>query len=157
MKAFLRYLPGLLLALSLGACQFREAAEPVVETPTVESPAVVVQPEESEEIAILAPLEPEITPPPPPPISVPAPDTLLGLNMERLEGLFGTPTFVRRDPPAELWQYHSSSCVLDLFLYEESVGSYQVNYVEFRETGLSLHEKENCLRDIILHMDNSSG
>jgi hypothetical protein len=137
----------LLLVLSLSACQF-QSAEPVV----------VVEPEAAQQdVAALPPAEPEAPPPPPPPIPVPAPETLVGYTMVGLEGLFGTPGFVRRDPPAELWQYHTNSCVLDLFLYENTGGGYQVTHTEFRETGLSVDEKEDCLRDIILSMDDASG
>ncbi|HEV2678248.1 MAG TPA: hypothetical protein VGV37_27215 [Aliidongia sp.] len=38
--------------------------------------------------------------------------------MQRL----GSPDFTRRDPPAEIWQYRSASCVLDVFLYPEAGG-----------------------------------
>jgi len=38
--------------------------------------------------------------------------------MQRL----GAPDFTRRDAPAEIWQYRSASCVLDVFLYPEQGG-----------------------------------
>ncbi len=81
----------------------------------------------------------------------------MGYSEAGLEGLFGAPTFLRRDPPAELWQYHTDACVLDLFLYEDVAGSYLVDHIEFRETGHSASEKEDCLREIILSMGEATG
>jgi hypothetical protein len=144
LKQLPRYLPALMLALMLGACT-EQAGNPVVDSTAMTTEADTVL----EEIAALPPAEPEI-PPPPPPIPVPAPESLVGYYEVGLENLFGQPEFVRRDPPAELWQYHTESCVLDLFLYENESGNYLVDHIEFRETGTSPAEKEDCLRDIIL-------
>ncbi len=47
------------------------------------------------------------------------PQQLVGLDPAGLTGLLGTPAFLRSDAPAELWQYHHKSCVLDLYLYAD--------------------------------------
>lgn len=72
--------------------------------------------------------------------------------MASLEDLFGRPTFTRRDPPAEFWQYQTDTCVLDLFLYDDGTGAYEVTHLEFRETGRKAEDRENCLRAIITRM-----
>ena len=44
---------------------------------------------------------------------------LIGLGPTELQARLGDPTLRRRDAPAEIWQYRSALCVLDLFLYRE--------------------------------------
>jgi hypothetical protein len=41
------------------------------------------------------------------------------LSPQALIARLGEPDFTRRDPPAEIWQYRGSTCVLDLCLYPE--------------------------------------
>ena len=45
------------------------------------------------------------------------PDDLLGLDEATLKHWFGPPSFIRRDYPAEVWQYRAKACVLELYLY----------------------------------------
>lgn len=47
------------------------------------------------------------------------PEQLIGLTPLDLAETLGDPAATRRDRPAEIWQYRSSACVLDIFLYEE--------------------------------------
>jgi hypothetical protein len=44
---------------------------------------------------------------------------LIGLERNELQARLGDPALRRRDAPAEIWQYRSSLCVLDLFLYRD--------------------------------------
>lgn len=44
---------------------------------------------------------------------------LTGLEASSLRSLLGAPGLVRKDPPAEVWQYRSPSCVLDIYLYPD--------------------------------------
>jgi hypothetical protein len=44
---------------------------------------------------------------------------LIGLGPTELQARLGDPALRRRDAPAEIWQYRSALCVLDLFLYRE--------------------------------------
>ncbi len=44
-------------------------------------------------------------------------DNPLGLDQAGLTKWFGTPSLIRRDYPAEVWQYRTKSCVLELYLY----------------------------------------
>jgi hypothetical protein len=45
-------------------------------------------------------------------------DALQNLTGNQVRALLGTPSFMRSDSPAEMWQYRTDSCTLDLFLYE---------------------------------------
>ncbi len=48
--------------------------------------------------------------------------SLNAMSDRQLVQRLGAPDFTRRDPPAEIWQYRSASCVLDVFLYPEDGG-----------------------------------
>lgn len=45
-------------------------------------------------------------------------DALQNLTGNQVRALLGTPSFMRSDSPAEMWQYRTDSCTLDLFLYK---------------------------------------
>ena len=47
------------------------------------------------------------------------PGDLTGLEGSALQRLLGTPGLVRKDYPAEVWQYRNPSCVLDIYLYPD--------------------------------------
>ena len=106
-------------------------------------PAVPALPPPKVVPAIAPQAEPE------PLLPVPDPASLVGYDGTALENLFGKPSFTRRDPPAELWQYRNDRCTLDLFLYEGASGGYSVEHLEFRETATSTIATEHCLRAII--------
>lgn len=59
------------------------------------------------------------------------PDEVMGLGRNAVQALLGEPGLVRREAPAEVWQYQSRGCVLDVFLYEAS-SDFQVVYLEAR-------------------------
>lgn len=59
------------------------------------------------------------------------PSRLLDLHESDLAAILGQPNFVRKDMSAEVWQYRTDACVLDLFLYEFDQGR-AVTYYEFR-------------------------
>lgn len=70
-----------------------------------------------------------------------APDALLGMTATAVTGLLGQPTFLRREGPAQVWQYRSDLCLVDLFFYppkaQEAAGgaALQVTYAELRRSG----------------------
>lgn len=85
-----------------------------------------------------------LTPPPPAPaeppvlssIASPTPEAidnqpLEGLDSDAVRKQFGAPALIRHEPPAEIWQYRSSTCVLDLFLYPAASGR-SVRHAEIR-------------------------
>ncbi|GIK99841.1 MAG: hypothetical protein BroJett029_40500 [Alphaproteobacteria bacterium] len=60
------------------------------------------------------------------------PARVMGLARGEIETLLGRPGLVRQEAPAEVWQYQSRGCVLDLFMYEASA-DYEVVYIEARD------------------------
>lgn len=60
------------------------------------------------------------------------PKKLMGMTRANLSELLGLPPVVRREKPAEIWQYFGSNCVFDIFLYEEQ-GAYRVIHAEARD------------------------
>lgn len=54
---------------------------------------------------------------------------LVGLESTMVEQRLGSPALRRRDAPAELWQYRSPVCVMDVFLYSDG-RSFKVMHVE---------------------------
>ena len=65
----------------------------------------------------------------PPPLK---PERIMGLTRTELLDLLGKPDFLRRDAPAEIWQYRGKECILDVFLYD-SGDHYRVLHFEVRE------------------------
>ncbi len=59
------------------------------------------------------------------------PKALIGLDRSGLSKLLGEPRLVRRESPAEIWQYVGAECVFDVFLYEEK-GAFKVIHAEAR-------------------------
>lgn len=66
---------------------------------------------------------------PVPPIRVRQTAELIGLDRTALEQQLGEPAMLRRDAPAEVWQYRSSTCVLSVFLYADGP-QWRVTYVD---------------------------
>lgn len=87
---------------------------------------------------MLTPLSPPV-PTEPPALSSVEPSVPEALDNQPLEGLgsdavrkqFGAPALIRHEPPAEIWQYRSATCVLDLFLYPAATGR-SVRHAEIR-------------------------
>ncbi|MFM9842099.1 MAG: hypothetical protein ACKVOI_03925 [Dongiaceae bacterium] len=77
-----------------------------------------------------------------------APPKVLGLKPHDVEELLGMPKLVRRDDPAEVWQYRSSACVLDVFLYPVETGAQQVRYLEARTVAAEPARTDECVNDI---------
>jgi hypothetical protein len=50
---------------------------------------------------------------------------LKGMRPTEIVALLGQPELKRDEPPAELWQYRTADCVLNLFFYREA-GSYRL-------------------------------
>jgi hypothetical protein len=101
---------GLLPVLALAACG--GAAHPPVVTEAA-SPPVAADSASAAEIAAL---------PIPPSGPVDEPGRLKGLSGRQVIQVLGTPGFRRRDNPAEIWQYRTHACTLDLFLYDAEGG-----------------------------------
>jgi len=83
-----------------------------------------------------------------PKASMGVPPKVLGLKPHDVQELLGMPKLVRRDDPAEVWQYRSSACVLDVFLYPEETGAQQVRYLEARTVAAEPARTDECVNDI---------
>lgn len=74
------------------------------------------------------------------------PSRLKGLSPTQIRSVLGKPVFTRRDAPAEIWQYRSRACTLDLFLYDEG-GSQTVAYYAVR--GPQPINEGQCVGDLV--------
>jgi hypothetical protein len=108
------FLPGgLIVSAALSACG----------TPAAGPPPVTAAPVAAAEMA--APPKPTPAAAAPAAMRIPELPVLTGMGPAELVALLGEPDLRRREPPAELWQYRSADCVLDVFLYVEG-GGYRV-------------------------------
>lgn len=79
------------------------------------------------------------------------PETLKGLTAAQVENELGRPSFRRRDPPAEIWQYRVRACTLDLFLYDEG-GDRVVTHFAVRNPAAGTEiSPRSCLDDVLAH------
>ncbi len=132
-----------LLAVALGACQARPHGGPPGQAGAPEAQArETAAPEAS------APQRGESAALPPEPVIDDNPARLIGLDAAGLSGLLGPPELIRREPPAEVWQYRGESCVFDVFLYEEA-GRQQVIYVEARDGAARRVGERGCLNELL--------
>jgi outer membrane biosynthesis protein TonB len=143
-----RLLPAVLCTLLLAACEGVSLSDPQPEPDTAaaahedptagapESPSKAPDPEP--QVAAVPPPAPE---PQPEPAPAPAPGLdddpaqLIGMGTASLAAVLGAPAQIRRESPANIWQYLAEGCVLDVVLYPEK-GIDRVNYVEARAKGL---------------------
>ena len=51
------------------------------------------------------------------------PDALVGLDFERASALLGAPAMLIDEPPAKIWAYNGTNCVLHVFFYPKVGGS----------------------------------
>jgi hypothetical protein len=76
------------------------------------------------------------------------PEALIGREAGEIRRALGPPQLVRRDAPAEIWQYRGESCVLDLFLYEEA-RTLRVAYLEARDEEAQAVSARSCLASVL--------
>lgn len=144
-----------LIAVTLHACGGNvQKAEKAGRAETV----AAVQPPESENSARfpktddvgLASRTARVSPPAPPSFSSEErdPSRLLDLRRDGLSAILGEPTFVRRDMSAEVWQYRTEACVLDLFLYRLDQ-DLAVTYYEFRARRNAALARDECFVSLL--------
>lgn len=81
-----------------------------------------------------------------------APSALKGMSAAAIGRALGKPGFVRRDPPAEIWQYRVKVCTLDLFLYEER-GRMTVAHYAVRAPNGGFMGDLACLDEVLARRD----
>ena len=72
------------------------------------------------------------------------PRRFIGAKPDFLLEALGKPSSLRKEAPAEVWQYRAEQCVLDFFLYEEGDGP-AVVYLEARDLYAEPAETGPCL------------
>ena len=87
----------------------------------------------------------QATPPPPGPVHS---ASILGLDSGAVRKLLGEPGLIRRETPAEVWQYRTASCVLDVVLYDQASGP-RVVYTEARTPTAEPTQADPCLSDVL--------
>ena len=94
---------------------------------------------------------PETLPSAAPPIDD-DPERLIGLDAAGLSDILGPPTLLRRDAPAEVWQYAAQDCVMDVYLYTApgDPGDHRVTYYEMRDSRSAPVDGRRCLGSFLL-------
>jgi len=129
-------------ALTLGACQTLQPPRPAATSAEAGSVAPAAAPQ-----AAPAPSSQVAAIPPQPPIND-DPGQLLGLDRAGVTALLGDPDLVRRDAPAEIWQYVGNDCVFDVVLYARSQ-DYAVTYTEARDVDAAVQAPRPCLNSLL--------
>jgi hypothetical protein len=123
--------------------QYRYGAAPHGRTSRIQSPPLAIV---GPAIAIIALLSGcQAAPPPPDPVHS---ASILGLDSGAVRKLLGEPGLIRREEPAEVWQYRTASCVLDVVLYGQASGP-RVVYTEARTPTAEPTQADPCLSDVL--------
>lgn len=86
--------------------------------------------------------------PPGPPISLAGLKARIrGMEKTAIARLLGEPGFIRRDDPAEIWQYRGERCILDIFMYKDG-NSVTAAHVALRSRTVERPADEECYADI---------
>lgn len=133
----------LLLASCTAAPQPTEAPAAATDTNTVERQALEVPPAPAKERRPAA-----IAKAPPAKERNEDPKQLFGLNGQRVTALLGPASFVRRDGPAEVWQYRAKACVLDVYLYKDPKGL-TVAHVDLRKRKQATQPPKRCFAALL--------
>ena len=102
------FISGLAVNVALAACNAAPPA-PALLVASAPAPSAGIEPLAQAE---LVPAQPLVARRPELPV-------LTGMAPDELVALLGEPDFRRPEPPAELWQYRTVDCVLDIFLYAD--------------------------------------
>ncbi|MBL8669799.1 MAG: hypothetical protein JNK11_04035 [Alphaproteobacteria bacterium] len=136
--------PGTSVAASMGLPGSR-ADQERGETAPETAPAAVPQGQAS---ASGAPAGPQG---PPPQVAARPPaltrHQLQDLAPENVTQALGEPELVRREPPAEVWQYAVENCVVDIFFYNRGAGL-KVAHVEGRDRRGRESSADRCLESL---------
>lgn len=151
----MRHFVGASLLLLFAGCTgapppAEQPAEPAPAKVTVAAKPLEAPPRHTPSATIKAETKPQTATVPPPrkPKINDDPDQLLRLDGQRVANLLGAASFVRRDGPAEVWQYRAEACVLDVYLYKEP-GVLTVAHVDLRKRERATLPLRQCFRYIL--------
>ena len=86
------------------------------------------------------------------------PTSLIGVGRGDLLSRLGTPALLRREPPAEFWQFSGDGCDLHVYLYESAAGAdYQVTHVELLTRGGIDAVPPRCFERLLLDHRRQGG
>ena len=77
------------------------------------------------------------------------PNSFIGLGDAELSRALGQPRQVRKDDPAEIWQYSGADCVVDFYLYAADTGGLAVAYMEARNQAAELTPADRCVKSLM--------
>ena len=77
------------------------------------------------------------------------PRSFIGLGDAELSRALGQPKQVRKDDPAEIWQYSGADCVVDFYLYAADAGGLAVAYMEARNQAAEATPADRCVRSLM--------
>ena len=74
------------------------------------------------------------------------PKELLGMGSLSVSDLLGIPSLLRKETPAEVWQYVSEDCILNIYMYEDAISpeGFEVTYYEFNQVPEKKNSDEIC-------------
>ena len=139
---------GMFLAAALGACDANreKVLGAIIVQPTAEAQAPQPAPAQTADSAQTE--APTAKTAALPPVVNDDPARLMGLDPSGLAKVLGNPKLIRREQPAEIWQYRGASCVFDVFFYEDA-GLKRVTYLEARDSTAQHIEKRGCLNGLL--------
>lgn len=76
------------------------------------------------------------------------PKELVGLDHTALRRVLGKPAQMRKELTAQVWQYVTGDCVVDLYLYDRD-GGLRVTYVEARSRTAEPTPTNRCLKSLL--------
>jgi hypothetical protein len=74
--------------------------------------------------------------------------SFIGLRDADLSRTLGQPKQVRKDAPAEVWQYSGADCVVDFYLYAGDAGL-AVAYLEARDQAAESTPADRCVKSLM--------
>ena len=77
------------------------------------------------------------------------PNSFIGLRDSDLSRTLGQPRQVRKDEPAEIWQYSGADCVVDFYLYAADAGGLAVAYMEARNQVAESTPADRCVKSLM--------
>jgi hypothetical protein len=83
------------------------------------------------------------------------PAAFIGLGDADLSRALGQPKQVRKDEPAEVWQYSGADCVVDFYLYQGDSGHLSVAYLEARNQAAETTPPDRCVRSLMQSVNAS--
>lgn len=77
------------------------------------------------------------------------PKSFIGVDDAALSRALGEPKQVRKDEPAEIWQYSGADCVVDFYLYQAESGGLAVAYLEARNQAAESTPADRCVKSLL--------